>query len=165
MVFRRFFYQRRSDSFETFVRRDNVGNVCVVFLIFFFFFFFHQVSRCFSVRNKMPIWYSFSNCKNRFFSNPDSQLGFSAFYGIALICESWSLFSLAALGQILAHIFVLVVERPHMRRKYSTQVRGRSGAASALLQIIKEETGEVVQKAKKIMSQLEMSPGKKKKDE
>jgi NTP pyrophosphatase (non-canonical NTP hydrolase) len=33
------------------------------------------------------------------------------------------------------------------------------GAASALLQILKEETGEVVQKAKKIMSQLELSPG------
>ncbi len=91
----------------------------------------------------------------RFLENPDSQIGFAGFYGLALLSESFTLFSLAAFGQVSSYLFVLLVERPHMRRKYGDAVRGTSGAASALLQIV----GEEVKKAKKIISQLDLSPG------
>lgn len=42
-----------------------------------------------------------------------------------------------------AYLFVLTVERPHMRRKYGEAVRGQSGAASALREIIKQEMERV----------------------
>jgi phosphatidylethanolamine N-methyltransferase len=93
----------------------------------------------------------------RFLENPDSQIGFAGFYGLALLSESFTLFLLAAFGQVSSYIFTLLVERPHMKRKYGDAVRGTSGAASALLQIV----GEEVNKAKKIMSQLDLSPGPK----
>lgn len=93
----------------------------------------------------------------RFLNNPDAITGFAGMYGLALIAESFTLFLLVAFGQFSAYAFVVLVERPHMKRKYGDAVRGRSGAASALREIVDEtienvSKNPVINKAKKFLS-------------
>ena len=85
----------------------------------------------------------------RFLNNPDAIIGFSGFYGFALISESATLFILAAFGQVMAYAFAHVIEKPHMARKYGDAVRGQAGAASALKQIIDDNFSKIKEKEKK----------------
>jgi phosphatidylethanolamine N-methyltransferase len=76
----------------------------------------------------------------RFLNNPDAITGFAGFYGFALLSESFPLFMMALFGQVSAYAFVMFVERPHMRKKYGETVRGTSGSAAALKQILAAES-------------------------
>ncbi|ORX79678.1 hypothetical protein BCR32DRAFT_269319 [Anaeromyces robustus] len=70
----------------------------------------------------------------RFLNNPEKFMGQAAFYGIALITNSWPL----AFCTLAGHIFILIllefVEKPHMNRIYGNGlVRKKSGAESGIM--------------------------------
>ena len=55
----------------------------------------------------------------RFLNNPDCVTGYAGQYGLALICQSWVVFTLAAFSHICHIIFLNLVEIPHMHKLYS----------------------------------------------
>lgn len=82
----------------------------------------------------------------RYLNNPETVMGFAAYYGLALISYSWEVFALAVLSQIFHIMFSRVVETPHMRRVYdTTQLRKRGGLASE----IKNKLDQVLSPVKK----------------
>jgi phosphatidylethanolamine N-methyltransferase len=54
----------------------------------------------------------------RFLNNPDCVTGCAGFYGAALMIQSWDLFWLALVSQIMNILFLVFVEAPHMQRLY-----------------------------------------------
>lgn len=67
----------------------------------------------------------------RFMDNPDSIVGYAAFYGLALFFESKTLALIALASQLLNFGFVVFVERPHMRKIYGENMRPASGIETA----------------------------------
>lgn len=63
----------------------------------------------------------------RYLNNPESVLGFSAYYGLALISSSWYMFALALFCHFAQLSFVELVEKPHMRKKYGRESMRREG--------------------------------------
>jgi len=78
----------------------------------------------------------------RFMDNPDSIVGFAAFYGIAIFFESKAMFFVALFSQVCQLLFVVFVERPHMRRVHGDKIRSESGIESAFQQIIVDVLNE-----------------------
>eukprot|EP01116_Phalansterium_solitarium_P021730 TRINITY_DN6889_c0_g1_i3.p1 TRINITY_DN6889_c0_g1~~TRINITY_DN6889_c0_g1_i3.p1 ORF type:complete len:722 (-),score=265.98 TRINITY_DN6889_c0_g1_i3:333-2498(-) len=74
----------------------------------------------------------------RFINNPDSTTGFAAFYGVALLSDSWLVFGIALVSQIASYGFVVYVERRHMRRLYGRSVRQRNGVTVAIQGVVEE---------------------------
>ena len=74
----------------------------------------------------------------RFLNNPELVTGYLGYYGCALLCRSWTIFSLALLSQFLNQSFVNIVELPHMRKLYK-DVREESGFTQALDKIKKRK--------------------------
>jgi phosphatidylethanolamine N-methyltransferase len=68
----------------------------------------------------------------RFLNNPESVLGFSAYYGAAIAAGSWEVFWIALLSHSVQWLFIRLVETPHMRRRYGDAVRERAGTEEAL---------------------------------
>ena len=69
----------------------------------------------------------------RFLNNPDCVTGYAGQYGLALICQSWVLFALAAVSHIAHIAFLNLVEIPHMHKLYGDQeLRGEGPLPKAL---------------------------------
>lgn len=79
----------------------------------------------------------------RFVNNPEIVTGFAGYYGLALISNSWTIYALALLSQIANYLFLMYVERPHMKKMHGNKIRTRSGVSTAVTQIM----NEVVQKS------------------
>lgn len=88
----------------------------------------------------------------RFVNNPEKVMGHAAFWGMTLICNSWSIFILALFSQISNFLFLHFVESPHMRKIYGDKVRKDAGvvktvkAASILPQKMKDEVSKIREK-------------------
>ncbi|KAF9299164.1 phosphatidylethanolamine N-methyltransferase [Linnemannia elongata] len=84
----------------------------------------------------------------RFVNNPEKVMGHAAFWGMALICNSSSIFILAMFSQISNFLFLHYVESPHMRKIYGDKVRKDAGvvktvkAATTLPQKFQEEVSK-----------------------
>lgn len=63
----------------------------------------------------------------RFLNNPDSTLGFSAYYGVALMSGNIAMLPLAVVSHACARLFDHFVEKPHMQRKYGRTLRRAGG--------------------------------------
>ncbi|KAG0253722.1 phosphatidylethanolamine N-methyltransferase [Mortierella polycephala] len=85
----------------------------------------------------------------RFVNNPEKVMGHAAFWGMTLICNSWSIFILALFSQISNFLFLHYVESPHMRKVYGDKIRKEAGvvktvkAASILPQKMKDEVSKI----------------------
>ena len=79
-------------------------------------------------------------------------MGHAAFWGMTLICNSWSIFILAMFSQVSNFLFLHFVESPHMRKIYGNKVRKDAGvvktvkAASILPQKVKDEVSKIREK-------------------
>eukprot|EP01113_Clastostelium_recurvatum_P001576 TRINITY_DN10642_c0_g1_i5.p1 TRINITY_DN10642_c0_g1~~TRINITY_DN10642_c0_g1_i5.p1 ORF type:complete len:772 (-),score=167.47 TRINITY_DN10642_c0_g1_i5:94-2361(-) len=89
----------------------------------------------------------------RFLNNPESVTGFAAYYGLALLSNSWVLFALSLISQFSQYIFIRYVERPHMSRLYGNKVRASSGISVAFKEIM-EEAVEASPPLKKIQKSV-----------
>ncbi|KAF9432528.1 phosphatidylethanolamine N-methyltransferase [Entomortierella beljakovae] len=84
----------------------------------------------------------------RFVNNPEKVMGHAAFWGMTLICNSWSIFILAMFSQVSNFLFLHYVESPHMRKIYGDKVRKDAGvvktvkAATIIPQNVKDEVWE-----------------------
>ena len=78
----------------------------------------------------------------RFMDNPNSIIGYAAFYGIAIFFECKPMFYVALFSQACQLLFVVLVERPHMRRIHGDKIRSESGIESALQEIIDDALRE-----------------------
>ncbi|KFH73160.1 hypothetical protein MVEG_00381 [Podila verticillata NRRL 6337] len=68
----------------------------------------------------------------RFVNNPEKVMGHAAFWGMTLICNSWSIFILAMFSQISNFLFLHFVESPHMKKIYGDKVRKEAGVAKTV---------------------------------
>lgn len=68
----------------------------------------------------------------RYLNNPDSSLGMSAYYGVALLSGSWVVLGVAILSHGITKGFERFVEAPHMKKKYGSQVRRDGGLKAEL---------------------------------
>lgn len=88
----------------------------------------------------------------RFVNNPEKVMGHAAFWGMTLICNSWTIFILAMFSQVSTFLFLHFVESPHMRKIYGDKVRKDAGvvktvkAASILPQKVKDEVSKIREK-------------------
>ncbi|KAG0366159.1 phospholipid methyltransferase-domain-containing protein [Gamsiella multidivaricata] len=88
----------------------------------------------------------------RFVNNPEKVMGHAAFWGMTLICNSWSIFILALFSQISNFLFLHYVESPHMRKIYGDKLRKDAGvvktvkAAKILPQKVKDEVDKFREK-------------------
>ena len=79
-------------------------------------------------------------------------MGHAAFWGMTLICNSWSIFILAMFSQVSNFLFLHYVESPHMRKIYGDKIRKDAGvvktvkAASILPQKMKDEVSKIREK-------------------
>jgi phosphatidylethanolamine N-methyltransferase len=80
----------------------------------------------------------------RFVNDPDMTTGFAAFYGLAVLSNSFVMFMVALVAQIANALFIFKVERPHMARMYGQEkVRETSGVAEALKQVWDENLSAI----------------------
>ncbi|KAG9065557.1 phosphatidylethanolamine N-methyltransferase [Linnemannia hyalina] len=94
----------------------------------------------------------------RFVNNPEKVMGHAAFWGMTLICNSWSIFILAMFSQVSNFVFLHYVESPHMRKIYGDKVRKDAGVVKTVkaAQILpKNLKNEVVSK---IREKIEETP-------
>ncbi|KAF9353259.1 phosphatidylethanolamine N-methyltransferase [Mortierella sp. NVP85] len=88
----------------------------------------------------------------RFVNNPEKVMGHAAFWGMTLICNSWTIFILAMFSQVSTFLFLHFVESPHMRKIYGDKVRKDAGvvktvkAASIFPQKVKDEVSRIREK-------------------
>eukprot|EP00761_Pharyngomonas_kirbyi_P000699 gb/GECH01000699.1/.p1 GENE.gb/GECH01000699.1/~~gb/GECH01000699.1/.p1 ORF type:complete len:624 (+),score=118.98 gb/GECH01000699.1/:1-1872(+) len=75
----------------------------------------------------------------RYLNNPDSVMGFAAYYGVAMLSGSWRVFVLAVCSQLTNYAFVRLVEQPHMKKLYGS-IRSSGGIESELKRSIKRVT-------------------------
>ena len=78
----------------------------------------------------------------RFMDNPDCIIGYAAFYGLAVFFECRSMFFVALFSQACQLLFVVLVERPHMRKVHGDKIRSMSGIESAFQQIVDDALRE-----------------------
>jgi phosphatidylethanolamine N-methyltransferase len=91
-------------------------------------------------------------------NNPEKVMGHAAFWGMTLICNSWSIFILAMFSQVSNFLFLHYVESPHMRKIYGDKVRKDAGVVKTVkaAQILpKKMKDEVVSK---IREKIEETP-------
>jgi len=74
----------------------------------------------------------------RFINNPDSVTGFAGYYGLALLSDSWNIFTLALFSQAAHFLFVRYVETDHMRKLYGDKIREKAGIQTAIAEIVNE---------------------------
>ncbi|KAF9428745.1 phosphatidylethanolamine N-methyltransferase [Podila epigama] len=70
----------------------------------------------------------------RFVNNPEKVMGHAAFWGMTLICNSWSIFILAMFSQVSNFLFLHYVESPHMRKIYGDKIRKDAGVVKTVKQ-------------------------------
>ncbi|KAG5471536.1 hypothetical protein LSCM1_01630 [Leishmania martiniquensis] len=91
----------------------------------------------------------------RYLNNPDSSLGMSAYYGIALLSGSPVVLVVAVVSHAAAKAFEVVVEEPHMRKRYGDQVREAGGMQAELVRRMKVSKAEYERKMRAIKEKLE----------
>mmetsp|Transcript_27502 Transcript_27502/g.38785 ORF Transcript_27502/g.38785 Transcript_27502/m.38785 type:complete len:650 (-) Transcript_27502:29-1978(-) len=93
----------------------------------------------------------------RFINNPEVVTGFAAYYGAALVSDSWSIFALCLCSQMLNQAFIHYVEEPHMKKLYGDKVRSKSGVTQAITEIVNEavEASPNLKKIKNGVSSVE----------
>ncbi|KAI1293973.1 phosphatidylethanolamine N-methyltransferase, partial [Mortierella claussenii] len=98
----------------------------------------------------------------RFVNNPEKVMGHAAFWGMTLICNSWSIFILALFSQISNFLFLNFVESPHMRKIYGDKVRKDAGvvktvkAATILPQKVKDEVFKIRERLGETLGEAEV---------
>ena len=81
----------------------------------------------------------------RFLNNPDCVTGYAGQYGLALICQSWVIFILAAFSHVCHIVFLNLVEIPHMHKLYSeTELRGEGPLPRALAKVTQTVSKSIV---------------------
>ncbi|KAG0361845.1 phospholipid methyltransferase-domain-containing protein [Gamsiella multidivaricata] len=93
----------------------------------------------------------------RFVNNPEKVMGHAAFWGMTLICNSWSIFILAMFSQVSNFLFLHYVESPHMRKIYGDKIRKDAGVVKTVkaAQIFPKKMKDEVSK---IREKLEETP-------
>ncbi|KPI84331.1 phosphatidylethanolaminen-methyltransferase-lik e protein [Leptomonas seymouri] len=91
----------------------------------------------------------------RYLNNPDSSLGMSAYYGVALISGSPTVLVVAVISHSIAKLFEVVVEEPHMRRLYGDQLREAGGMQTELIRRVKTSKLEYEKKMRLLRSKLD----------
>ncbi|KPA74611.1 phosphatidylethanolaminen-methyltransferase-lik e protein [Leptomonas pyrrhocoris] len=91
----------------------------------------------------------------RYLNNPDSSLGMSAYYGVALISGSPTVLAVAIISHSFAKLFELVVEKPHMRKRYGDQLRVAGGMQTELIRRMKISKAEYVKKMRALRAKLD----------
>jgi len=74
----------------------------------------------------------------RFINNPECVTGYAGYYGLAMISNSWTIYALALISQIANFLFLMYVERPHMKKMHGNKIRTRSGISTAVTEILEE---------------------------
>lgn len=77
----------------------------------------------------------------RFLNNPDAITGYAGLYGLALLSDSWVIFVLALMSQVLNMFFLSCVEIPHMKKLYGSEanpVRKEGPLAVRVKQLLKD---------------------------
>ena len=69
----------------------------------------------------------------RYLNNPESVMGYAAYYGLAMMSSSYRVGTVAACCHIAAILFSKFVEEPHMQRKYGAEIRPVGGLRSEVL--------------------------------
>jgi len=102
----------------------------------------------------------------RFINNPECVTGFAGYYGLALISNSWTIYALALLSQIANYLFLMYVERPHMKKMHGNKIRTRSGISTAVTEIVNEvvEKTPPLKKVAQSVSELNTKAEKKVKE-
>jgi phosphatidylethanolamine N-methyltransferase len=67
----------------------------------------------------------------RFLNNPDTVLGCAWYYGVACVTYSPQIGLVAVATHIATKLFEVLVEAPHMKRRYGSAVRAEGGAKKA----------------------------------
>ena len=81
----------------------------------------------------------------RFLNNPDCVTGYAGQYGLALICQSWVLFALAAVSHIAHIAFLNLVEIPHMHKLYGeSELRGEGPLPRAIGKVTQSVSKSIV---------------------
>ncbi|KAI9019983.1 phospholipid methyltransferase-domain-containing protein [Phycomyces nitens] len=68
----------------------------------------------------------------RFLNNPEKIMGHAAFWGMTLMANSWTIYTLALFSHISNLLFLHYVEAPHMRMLYGNQIRKEAGLTKTL---------------------------------
>ncbi len=71
----------------------------------------------------------------RYSNNPDTITGYAALYGLAILCRSKTLGSMALFSQLCHFLFLRFVEMPHTKTRYGDNRR----ADAALWATLKEK--------------------------
>ncbi|EPY28190.1 phosphatidylethanolamine N-methyltransferase [Strigomonas culicis] len=82
----------------------------------------------------------------RYLNNPDTSLGLSAFYGIALISGSGIVLVLAIVSHLSIKLFEVLVEKPHMRKLHGAQLRQMGGLQTEVRRRVNESKAEYEKK-------------------
>ncbi|KAF9585045.1 phosphatidylethanolamine N-methyltransferase [Lunasporangiospora selenospora] len=93
----------------------------------------------------------------RFVNNPEKVMGHAAFWGMTLICNSWSIFILAMFSQVSNFLFLHYVESPHMRKIYGNQIRKDAGVVKTV-KTVKLLPPKLKDEVSKIREKLEETP-------
>ena len=81
----------------------------------------------------------------RFLNNPDCVTGYAGQYGLALICQSWVLFALAAVSHVAHIAFLNLVEIPHMHKLYGeSELRGEGPLPRAIGKVTQSVSATIV---------------------
>ena len=84
----------------------------------------------------------------RFLNNPESVTGCAGFYGFALMSGSWTMLGLAVISQLCNVAFERLIEKPHMRRLYGSEVREKSGIRTAFQTMVQDTKAHFLNKTK-----------------
>ena len=69
----------------------------------------------------------------RYMNHPNGVYGYAGFYGMALISHSWNIFFLAIFSHVCHLLFIYYVERPHMKRTYTSEKLRKFGGITTNL--------------------------------
>lgn len=87
----------------------------------------------------------------KFVNNPDALFGFAGFYGIALLCHSWTLGVLGVMAQLMNLALVHLVEIPHAEEMYKSRFR----KLNPTMRRVKETTRKIHRGATKLRVRAE----------
>lgn len=91
----------------------------------------------------------------RYLNNPDSSLGMSAYYGVALLSGNPVVLVAAVASHAIAKLFEVVVEEPHMRKRYGDQVREAGGMQAELVRRMRLSKAEYEKRMRTIKARLD----------
>eukprot|EP01012_Entosiphon_sulcatum_P055612 TRINITY_DN7783_c0_g1_i1.p1 TRINITY_DN7783_c0_g1~~TRINITY_DN7783_c0_g1_i1.p1 ORF type:complete len:600 (-),score=151.86 TRINITY_DN7783_c0_g1_i1:360-2159(-) len=99
----------------------------------------------------------------RYLNNPESVMGFAAYYGLALLASSVPVFLVAVFTHCFALAATFLVERPHMRKLYGNRLRKDGGITTEVKKRILPVIEQVKTTIKEKSSAEKGGSGKRKK--